>query len=280
MSATALEQEITQLKAEVSTLQADNEKVRQALARAQQQINWYKRQLFGSKSEKRLDIDPVRQADLLAEYLPSTPGPTSADDVDPPARKPRRRGRKQRPDQCVTDTGLRFDASVPVREIELPCPEIEGLDADDYERIGEKRFYKLAQRPAAYEVICYVRPTYKLKSDLSLVSAPPPPAVLERSFADTSLLAGMLCDKFLYHMPLYRQHQRLEQAGITLSRQSLTHLSQRAIDLLEPICQAQMRKRAAQPGAGDGRDADQGGSGEGPQGQDEAGLVLADLWRC
>ena len=79
MSATALEQEITQLKAEVSTLQADNEKVRQALARAQQQINWYERQLFGSKSEKRLDIDPVRQADLLAEYLPSTPGLTSAD---------------------------------------------------------------------------------------------------------------------------------------------------------------------------------------------------------
>jgi transposase len=58
---------------------------------------------------------------------------------------------------------------------------------------------------------------------------------------DVSFLAGMLIDKFCYHLPLYRQHQRLRQAGIQLSRSSLTTWASRAIDLLKPIVDAQHR---------------------------------------
>ena len=58
--------------------------------------------------------------------------------------------------------------------------------------------------------------------------------------ADVSLLSGLLVDKFQYHLPLYRQHQRLQQAGITLSRATLTHLTRRAINLLRPIVAAQL----------------------------------------
>jgi hypothetical protein len=65
-------------------------------------------------------------------------------------------------------------------------------------------------------------------------------AVLDRSVADVSFLAGMLVDKFLYHLPLYRQHQRLAGGGIVLSRATLTNLSRRAIELLEPIADAQL----------------------------------------
>ena len=52
-------------------------------------------------------------------------------------------------------------------------------------------------------------------------------------------LAGLLVDKFQFHLPLYRQHQRIQQAGITLSRSTLTNLVKRAIDLLRPIVDAQ-----------------------------------------
>ena len=38
---------------------------------------------------------------------------------------------------------------------------------------------------------------------------------------------------------MYRQHQRLKQSGIDLSRTTLTNLASRAIDLLEPIYTAQ-----------------------------------------
>jgi hypothetical protein len=47
-------------------------------------------------------------------------------------------------------------------------------------------------------------------------------------------------DKYQYHQPLYRIHQRLEGGGFNLSRPWLTQLSQQAIALLEPIYQAQL----------------------------------------
>ena len=56
---------------------------------------------------------------------------------------------------------------------------------------------------------------------------------------DVSFLAGMLVDKFRYHLPLYRQHQRLAEAGIRVSRSSLTNWAGHAVDLLEPITAAQ-----------------------------------------
>ena len=58
--------------------------------------------------------------------------------------------------------------------------------------------------------------------------------------ADVSVLAGLLVDKFAYHLPLYRQHQRLQAGGITLSRSPLTHWCKRTIELLKPIYQAQL----------------------------------------
>ncbi|MCU7834511.1 MAG: transposase [gamma proteobacterium symbiont of Taylorina sp.] len=61
----------------------------------------------------------------------------------------------------------------------------------------------------------------------TLNAALAPETVFEKSMVDVSFQAGMLVDKFVYHLPLYRQHQRLQQAGVTLSRTSLTSWTQR-----------------------------------------------------
>jgi len=54
-----------------------------------------------------------------------------------------------------------------------------------------------------------------------------------------SFVAGLLIDKFAYHLPLYRQHQRLSDAGITVSRPWLTQIAQQGTALLAPIYEAQ-----------------------------------------
>ncbi len=69
--------------------------------------------------------------------------------------------------------------------------------------------------------------------------APAPAGVIDGSRAEVSFVAGLLVDKFAYHLPLYRQHQRLQDSGIDVSRPWLTQLSQRSISLLEPIYDAQ-----------------------------------------
>src|SRR5882672_10566333 len=74
------------------------------------QLDWFKRQLFGRRSEKRLLIDPSQQplldGLLDAESAAATP-------VVPVETITYERRKKQRDAACVTDEGLRFDASVP-----------------------------------------------------------------------------------------------------------------------------------------------------------------------
>ena len=69
----------------------------------------------------------------------------------------------------------------------------------------------------------YVLPVVKRRDTGELVSARAPANVLERTTADVSLLAGMLVDKFRHHLPLHRQHRRMADAGIVVSRSSLTN---------------------------------------------------------
>jgi hypothetical protein len=136
---------------------------------------------------------------------------------------------------------LFFDETqVPVETITLPNPELEGLEEGDYERIGEKVTHRLAQRPGSYVILKYVRPLIKRKETQTLHCPAAPPAVLEGGRADVSFLAGLLIDKFLYHLPLYRQHQRLVAAGITVSRQWLTQQVLAVALLLAPIVAAQL----------------------------------------
>ena len=202
------------------------------------QLEWFKKQLFGSKSEKQLETNP-HQMHLGEEFK------TGADAEDTRPQKTisyqRGVGPKVRSDDCVSDTGLRFDDTVPQKTITLPVLELQGLSADQYELIDVKKYHRLAQRPASYVVICYEQPVYKLLEEKKIVNAITPMSVLDKSVADVSFLVGLLVDKFQYHLPLYRQHQRLTAAGVMLSRATLTNLVRRSIALLEPVVDAQLK---------------------------------------
>lgn len=133
-----------------------------------------------------------------------------------------------------------FDESrVPVTTIEVLEPEIAALSADQYEVIGQKVSYRLGQRPGSYMVLKYVRPVIKRLDTQAIRCAPAPLGVIEGSRADVSFVAGLIIEKFAYHLPLYRQHQRLGDNGITVSRPWLTQIAQQGISLLGPIYEAQ-----------------------------------------
>ncbi len=221
--------------AELAALNAENSLLREENAALRQRVEWFERQLFGQKSEKR-PVDNPHQPSLLGAVPPATP----AEGEQVSITYQRGKAPKQRPDDCINDSGLRFNAEVPVEVIALSAPELEGPEADLFEIIGTKSTFRLAQRPASYVVLQYDRPVVKRKGSEQPLPSPAPVNVLDRSLADVSLLVGLLVDKFLYHLPLHRQHQRIEQAGITLSRATLTNLTKRAIDLLRPIVDAQL----------------------------------------
>lgn len=206
----------------------------------EQQLNWFKRQIFGEKSEKfDMTDNPYQQtiADVLGQLPPL---PDDLNDDKKTVTYQRGKTKKDVLEGSPEDSGLRFDDRVPVEEIILPSPELNGPDADDYEVISTKSTYRLAQRPGSQLVLKYTRKILKKKSTQTIITPAAPSNVLDKSFADVSFLAGLLIDKFCYHLPLYRQHQRLEQNGFKIARSTLTNLSKRSIDLLKPISDAQL----------------------------------------
>lgn len=199
------------------------------------QLSWFKRQLFGRKSEKRL-VEQADQPSLFAELL------ASLDEASPPAPETEQityRRRKHTRLPGADEPDLRFGPDVPVEVIELTAAALTGEDADQYEIIDHKITRKLAQRQGSYVVLEYRRPVVKHKPSQTLTEVPAPSGIFDRCMADVSFLAGLLVDKFVSHLPLYRQHQRLQAAGIRLSRSTLTRYVQQAIGLLVPIEAAQ-----------------------------------------
>lgn len=221
-----LQHEYTQLKNRVTELS--------------RQLAWFQNQLFGSKSEKRYADGESRQMNL-GEGLDTLSVAPPVETVD--VHYARSRG-KQPMENAVSESGLRFGPKVPVQEIRVTPAEINALNADAYDIIGEDISHRLAQRPGSYVVIKYVRPVVKLKTaaheEIKIITASAPSNVLDKCTADVSLLAGMLVDKFVYHLPLYRIHQRLKETGIELARGTLTTWVHRSIALLAPIHQAQL----------------------------------------
>ncbi|MGH8268745.1 MAG: IS66 family transposase, partial [Steroidobacteraceae bacterium] len=202
------------------------------------QLEWFKRQMFGTRSERLRVLESAQQL-FLGEVLapPDTTAPAQERQVAAHTRR-----KRQRDATAVGEAeSVPFfdEARVPVETIELPHPDAEGLAADQFEVIGQKVSYRLAQRTGSYVVLKYVRPLIKRRDTQAISAAPAPQGVLEGSRADVSFIAGILVDKFSYHLPLYRQHQRLADSGINVSRPWLTQLTQASIGLLEPIYDAQ-----------------------------------------
>ena len=230
------EELLTLVERTSAQLQTKESRIRELEAR----VKWFERQLFGRKSERRLSPGSSDAQLCLGSTLEEEKTPPEAQTV----REYQRRLKPPLPDALKSGDGetlLRFSDTVPVKTIEVTNPELEGLEeGKDYTVVREEVTHRLGQKPSSYVVLRYVRKVVKLHGEKKLSSPPVPAALFERSFSDVSLVAGVLVDKFLYHLPLYRQHQRISSAGITISRQTLTNIGARGIELLEPIYYAQL----------------------------------------
>ena len=125
-----IEQSLAIKDRELSSVRHTVIELQQELREKQAQLDWFKKQLFGQRSEKQRYIDEVQHVLFANEELAkdkqdnTTAGTTVAAHT--------RRSKKQR-NGSVTDEGLRFDENVPVIDVEHECAELDGADANDYE---------------------------------------------------------------------------------------------------------------------------------------------------
>jgi len=97
----------------------------------EQPLSWFKRQIFGEKSEK-FDMTDNPYQQTIADVLSTLPElPQTAEEEKKAIRYQRGKAKKNVLEGSPEDSGLRFDESVPVEEIIVPSPELEGDNADE-----------------------------------------------------------------------------------------------------------------------------------------------------
>ena len=148
-------------------LEEQFQSIQQKLSESEQMVAWFKQQLFGKKSEKRYADSPELTAIQL--YLNQQLKEQAAIQeqikaLEKTEVKTYHRGKAKKLDleNAVSETGLRFDNTVPVKVIEVPNKAIEGLTPEEYEEITTKITHRLAQTNC-YKVIRYEMKVFKIE---------------------------------------------------------------------------------------------------------------------
>ena len=88
-------------------------------------------------------------------------------------------------------------------------------------KIGEHASEKLAVEPMRFYVVREVHPQYACRACEKIVAEPVAPSILDRGMAAPSLLAQVAIQKYVDHLPLYRQEAIFVRHGIELHRRTL-----------------------------------------------------------
>jgi len=87
----------------------------------------------------------------------------------------------------------------------------------------------------------YMAPTLK-KGTFKQLIAPLPAHPIAKCKADISILVKLIIDKFIYHLPTWRQQQRFKQYGIDLKYNTLCNWINQIADVLEPLYTTLLRE--------------------------------------
>ena len=197
--------------------------------------------LFGDPPEA---LDVPEEAPAQPEHVDEAPDGETRDDKIKNGHKPKRRAHR-------LDSSLlpRDQVFHDLPEEQRICPET-GVPLI---AIGEKIFEEIDYTPAKLRVIEHHQiqygpaPELAQERQISPITAPLPPRALEGCTASASLIAHLLVMKYRFHLPLYRQEEFFQQAGLWLPRQTLCDWVLKAAFELKPIVVALMLQIRAGP---------------------------------
>jgi transposase len=193
----------------------------------QLQLLQLKKLVFGSRHEKFLGTDhqsapTLFNVESVAEAVVTATTPVSYDKRTTQLQ-PNHKGRNPFPDNLRR-----------VEQILNP----EGLDIEKVKKIGEDITETLAFNPSELFVKKIVRPRYLDTLTNRIYQAAAPARSFERSNVDSSLVAQVIVEKYIDHLPLYRQIKRYERLGVTISDSTIGDWLTAGAELLLPLYQA------------------------------------------
>ena len=211
----------------IARLEAQNKLLLEQVTLLTYELRDMKRLLFGRKSERFLPSSPSAQLDLMQVMAEAAVPAAVTREVKVVTTKPgeaKPTGRQALP------------AHLPKVDIVLePTEDIAGL-----EKIGEEITEQLDYTPGKLQILRYIRPKYaRVKADgtgyTEVFIAALPDFPIERGIAAPGLLAQILVDKHVDHLPIYRQIKRYQRDGVKLSASTISGWLDATADLLEPL---------------------------------------------
>jgi transposase len=197
----------------------------QQIRQMEAQIAQLKRMVFGQKRE-RFEGDPNQRS------LPFGVDKAEEDAREAGHEKTITYVRKTQSRSRSNHKGRhRLPDHLPVEEIEIhPEGDLSGMVC-----IGREVTDELELEPARFYIKRYIRFKYAPK-DITIggvTIGELPERVIDKGIPGAGLLAQILVDKYLDHLPLYRQRQRFLRENIPIASSTLEGWASQGMDLLE-----------------------------------------------
>lgn len=203
------------------------DKMQSQISQMQFQIDQMNRLLFGAKRERFISNADENQLSLPFD-VPQEEAPEKQQEVITYVREKNKR--KEHPGR------LALPSHLPVEEIILEPEE----DTSTMKCIGKEVTDQLELVPAKLFIKRFIRPKYIAVTDKSQgehkgVIAELPVFPIEKGIAGPGLLAQIMVDKFVDHLPVYRQIERFKREDIKLSSSTINGWQESICNLLEPL---------------------------------------------
>ena len=243
------EEELKQLeaaKSKITTLETAGRKMQDKIDHMQSVIDslqnmmaWFRKKMFGSMSEKNLPLDP--------SVLEPTLFDMSLSEEEQAALDAEVKRMEEQNAKAIDVKSHKREVRKPVMRKDLPVEEThiypEGINLDEYTEIGVETTDRIAIRPAVMYIDRTVRHKFVLKSSLQIedpekqtfVIASLPEMIIPKGMASESLLADILIDKYVYHLPFYRVIQKYKELGVLLSDSTIGDWFNAVCSKLRPL---------------------------------------------
>ena len=201
------------------------------------QMEQLKRLVYGAKSERFTSGQNPEQLQLFSP--PPTEEPAST--IHVAAHEKKRTPAKKKPARLLLPEHLEK------REVIIEPDQ----DTTGMVKVSEERTNILMYTPAELYVKVLVRPYYKAKStsanstspessttqeeSTKICIAPMPSRFIEKCIADETLLAAIIADKYVDHLPLYRTRERLNRLGVLIPKSTMCGWVAQSADRLLPM---------------------------------------------
>lgn len=205
--------------------------------RLKRRLEWFQRQMFGTRSEKLHPMDPEQQA--LMEIL------KAAEEQSPVAAVDASRPEAPSPRRTVAYKGEghgwgEIPAHLPRVDVETPLTKEQEhlLEKGVLVKIRDEVTERLALSPQRLYVKRFLRPVFaQVDADGSRTVLPLPPleSPIEKGRADLSILAFLVVSKFVDHLPLDRIRKIFLRQGIHLATSTLSTWLKDLHELLRPV---------------------------------------------